>query len=100
MVYYFWLINRLNYCERTYNRLQDLISEIGGTYEVIISVFIVINKIFNYYAILCDTEKLLDLCPCSIKEIMKNERMKIKKLKQKKKKNLKEIDQKKKKKKT
>ena len=92
MVYYFWLINRLNYCERTYNRLQDLISEIGGTYEVIISVFIVINKIFNYYAILCDTEKLLDLCPCSIKEIMKNERMKIKKFKQKKNKNLKEID--------
>ena len=92
MIYYFWLINRLNYCERSYNRLQDLISDIGGTYEVTISVFIIINKIFNYYAILCDTEKLLDLCPCTIKEIMKNERMKIKKFKQKKNKNLKDLD--------
>jgi len=92
MIYYFWLINRLNYCERSYNRLQDLISDIGGTYEVIISVFIVINKIFNYYAILCDTEKLLDLCPCTIKEIMKHERMKIKKFKQNKNKNLKELE--------
>ena len=92
MVYYFWLINRLNYCERSYNKLQDLISDIGGTYEVIISLFIVINKIFNYYAILCDTEELLSQCPCHIKEILKNEKMKIKKFNQKKNKNLKELD--------
>ena len=92
MIYYFWLINKLNYCERTYNRLQDIISDIGGTYEVILTLFILINKIFNYYAILGDTEELLSLCPCSIKEIMKKERMKIKKLKQKKIKNLKELD--------
>ena len=92
MIYYFWLVNRLNYCERTYNRLQDLISDIGGTYEVIITLFILINKIFNYYAILGDTEKLLNLCPCSIKEIMRKERIKIKKFRQNKNKNPKELD--------
>ena len=27
--YYFWLNNKLNYYERTYNRLQDLIADIG-----------------------------------------------------------------------
>ena len=91
LIYYFWLINRLNYCERIYNRLQDLIADIGGTYEVIISLFIVINKLFNYYAIIGDTEDLLSLCPCTIKEIMKHEKMKIKKFKQAKK-SLKEID--------
>jgi len=92
MIYYFWLMNRLNYCERSYNKLQDIISNIGGTYEVIISLFIVINKIFNYYAILCDTEELLSQCPWHIKEILKNEKMKIKKFIQKKNKNLKELD--------
>ena len=91
LIYYFWLINRLNYCERTYNRLQDVIADIGGTYEVIISLFIVINKLFNYYAIIGDTEDLLSLCPCTITEIMKHEKMKIKRFKQSKK-SLKEID--------
>jgi len=90
--YYLCLINKLNYFERTYKRLQDIISDIGGTYQVIISLFILINKLFNYYAILGDTEELLSRCPCSIKEIMKKERMEIKKVKQKKIKNLKDLD--------
>ena len=92
MIYYLLLNNRLNYCERSYNRLQDLISDIGGIYEVMIILFSLINKIFNYYAILCDTEELLSLCPYSIKEIMKRERMKIKSFKQKTNKNFKELN--------
>ena len=92
MIYYLLLNNRLNYCERNYNRLQDLISDIGGTYQVMMTLFILINKLFNYYAILCDTEELLSLCPGSIKEIMKRETMKIKIFKQKKNKTFKELD--------
>ena len=92
IIYYFILNNRLNYCERSYRRLQDLISDFGGIYGVMLTLFILINKIFNYYAILCDTEELLSLCPYSIKEIMKKERMKIKSFKQKTNKNFKELD--------
>lgn len=81
IIYYFWINNRVNYYERTYQKLQDIISRIGGTYEVIVTIFIIFNKIFNYYAILTDTEELLSQCPCYVKELMKKRRINIQSLK-------------------
>ena len=58
--YTFWLKNIMNYNERRYKRVQDVISNIGGIYQFIIVVSICINSLFNNYIILSDTEILLN----------------------------------------
>ena len=50
----------MNYNKRSYKRIQDVISSIGGIYQFIIVVSICINKLFNNYIILSDTEILLN----------------------------------------
>ena len=55
-----WLNNRINYYERNYKRIQDIISEIGGIYQFITFVSIYINSLYNNYIVLSDTENLLN----------------------------------------
>jgi hypothetical protein len=50
----------MNYNERTYKRIQDVISSIGGIYQFTIVVSICINTLFNNYITLSDTESLLN----------------------------------------
>ena len=50
--YTIWLKNIMNYNKRSYKRIQDVISSIGGIYQFIIVVSICINKLFNNYIIL------------------------------------------------
>ena len=78
--YTIWLKNIMNYNERTYKRIQDVISSIGGIYQFIIVVSICINKLFNNYIILSDTEILLNTSIYKAKTFNKN---KIKSLKKK-----------------
>ena len=59
-IYCFWLGNRIDYYERTYKRLQDIISNIGGFYQFIIFSAVFINRFYNSFIILFDTEKLLN----------------------------------------
>ena len=59
MIYYFWLKNRINSYGRTYQRIQDIISDIGCISEIINILASIINKIYNSYIILFDTEKFL-----------------------------------------
>ena len=59
MAYYFWLKNRENYYERNYKRIQDVISSIGGIYQVTIVIASILNHLYNKYIVLCDTEMLL-----------------------------------------
>ena len=93
IVYYLWLNNRINNYERTYNRLQDIISNIGGTYEVIMTLFIFLNKIFNNYASLKDTEELLSSsCPFLLKEAINKNGVKFEYFKPKMYKNNKELN--------
>ena len=58
-VYYLWLSNRQNYYKRKYKRIQDAISEIGGIYQFISIIAIFINRLYNNYIVLLDTENLL-----------------------------------------
>jgi len=71
-VYYFWLNNNQKYYERTYKRIQDVISNIGGISQAITLIAFIINKLYNKYIILCDTENLLfstiDLEKCIYKK--------------------------------
>ena len=57
--YYFWIKNTMNYYQRNYTRIQDVISSIGGFTQVTIFVSIFINSFYNKYIVLKDTESLL-----------------------------------------
>ena len=58
-VYYLWLKNRINYYERNYKKIQDVISDIGGIFHFISFIAIYINRLYNNYIVLSDTEELL-----------------------------------------
>ena len=58
-IYNFWLSNNQRYYERKYKRIQDVISSIGGINQAITLIAVFINKLYNNYIILCDTENLL-----------------------------------------
>ena len=57
--YTFFLKNIMNYYERNYKRIQDIISIIGGIYKFITIVAIYINSLYSNYIILTDTLALL-----------------------------------------
>ena len=49
----------MNYYQRNYKRIQDVISNIGGINQVVIILSIYINSFYNKYIVLRDTESLL-----------------------------------------
>ena len=57
--YTFFLKNIMNYYERNYKRIQDIISIIGGIYKFITIVAIYINSLYSNYIVLSDTLVLL-----------------------------------------
>ena len=57
--FYFWMQNRLQYYERNYERLQDILSDIGGIREIIYLIAAFINALYSYYTILFDTEEII-----------------------------------------
>ena len=59
-VYYVWLNNRIHYYERIYKRIQEIISSIGGIYQFITFVSIFLNRLYNNYIVLIETENLLN----------------------------------------
>ena len=69
MVYNFVLKNIQEYYERTYKRIQDVISSIGGMNQAITIIAIYLNSFYNNYIILSDTELLLHSSIDSEKEI-------------------------------
>ena len=56
---YFWMQNTLQYYERTYDRFQDLLSDIGGISSILMTVAYYINLFVNHYIILLNTEELI-----------------------------------------
>ena len=59
LIYYFWLKNRLLIYERTYKRIQAIISIIGGIVEFVTSLSSFVNCFYHNYMILYDTKTLL-----------------------------------------
>ena len=53
---YFWMQNTLQYYERNYDRLQDVLSDIGGISSIVVTLAYFINLLVNNYIILLDTE--------------------------------------------
>ena len=50
----------MHYYERTYKKIQDVFSSIGGMYQIIIIFTTIINRVYNEYIILSDTDILLN----------------------------------------
>ena len=59
VAYTFFLKNIVNYYERSYKRIQDIISNIGGIYKFITIVAVYINSLYSNYIVLTDTLTLL-----------------------------------------
>ena len=49
----------MNYYERSYKRIQDIITSIGGFYQVITIIAIFLNNFYHSFVVLSDTEILL-----------------------------------------
>jgi len=58
-VFVIWIKNKLYTNERTYRKLQDVISSVGGVYQSITIIAVYINTLYNKFIILSDTEVLL-----------------------------------------
>ena len=69
MGYSLWMNNRMKYYERTYKRIQELLSQVGGVAESIIFIATLVNKLINKYIIITDTQELLCNYKLPIKEI-------------------------------
>ena len=59
-IYNFWLKNRMLCYERTYKKIQDIISDIGGVSEFITVVATFFNCFFNKYTTMINIEKLIN----------------------------------------
>ena len=57
--FYFWMQNRMQYYERTYQKIQDLLSDIGGLCSIILTIANVLNFFVNEYVIFRDSEEIL-----------------------------------------
>jgi hypothetical protein len=69
--YSFFLKNIIENYERTYKRIQDAISSIGGINQAITIIAIYLNTLYNRYIVLSDTEVLLNSAICTEKQIHK-----------------------------
>ena len=57
--FYFWMQNTLQYYERNYKRLQDILSDIGGISSIVLTAAEILNALCSGYIILLDTEDLV-----------------------------------------
>ena len=78
-VYCFFLRNIMHYYERTYKKIQDVFSSIGGMYQIIIIFASIINRIYNEYIILSDTDILLNNSIYNEKNLLNEKKKKFKK---------------------
>ena len=68
MLYYLWLGNRMQDYIRTYRRIQDVMSDIGGIFQAMTLIAEILNYLYNSYIVLYDTQELISSYKISIKE--------------------------------
>ena len=60
VAFYFWMQNRMQYYERVYKKVQDVLSEIGGLCSIVLTFAEVINFIISKYISLFDTQSYMN----------------------------------------
>ena len=81
MGYVFFLKNIMEYYQRSYRKIQDVISNIGGINQAITIIAIMINNLYNHYVVLYDTETLLHSTIYFEKEIHRKQSIQYRQLK-------------------
>ena len=56
---YFWMQNTLQHFERNYNRIQDILSDIGGVSSIVVTLGYYTNLLVHNYIIVLDTQELV-----------------------------------------
>ena len=59
--FYFWMLRRGQVYERTYKKIQEALSNIGGLSKVIVTVAYLINKFYNNYIIVTDLNNFFEV---------------------------------------
>ena len=77
IAYSFYLNNRINFYERTYQKVQDILSSIGGISNIISFILKLINSYINSYDILFDLIYLLNFFSISIGDIKSTDKRNI-----------------------
>ena len=83
--YCFFLKNIMEYYSRSYKRVQEVISSIGGINQAITIIAIYLNYLYNNFVVLYDTEELLHSSIYIEKKIHKRKSIEMRYLKNKKK---------------
>jgi len=73
IIYGFILKNIMNIYERNYSKIHEIISDIGGVFEILLVIASFINSLYNDYISLSDTSELLNLLIDKEKNSLKNE---------------------------
>ena len=55
---YFWMQNTLQYYERNYDRIQDILSDIGGISSIVLTIASILNLLVHNFIVILDTEEL------------------------------------------
>ena len=55
---YYWMQNTLQYYERNYDRVQDVLSDIGGISSIVLTIVAIINLLIHNFIVILDTEEL------------------------------------------
>ena len=76
--YSIWLKNTNMFYNRSYKKIQEIFSSIGGINSIINFIGIIINRLYNKYIVLCNTEQFLLSIINSEKINNKNNIIKIK----------------------
>ena len=60
VAFYFWMQNRMQYYERVYEKVQDVLSDVGGLCSIVLTIAELINFLVSKYINLFDTQNYLN----------------------------------------
>ena len=56
VAFYFWMQNRMQYYERAYEKIQNILSDVGGLCSIVLTIAEILNFFVNQYIKLFDTQ--------------------------------------------
>ena len=60
VAFYFWMQNRMQYYERVYEKVQDVLSDVGGLCSIVLTIAELLNILVNQYINIFDTQSYMN----------------------------------------
>ena len=60
VAFYFWMQNRMQYYERVYEKVQDVLSDVGGLCSIVLTIAELLNFLVNQYINLFDIQSYMN----------------------------------------